>query len=68
MDKKVKKIKEQVLKKLKKIKMKQGEVDNLIEEIENKVEEMNGEKKIKTDYGTSCVHLVGNKEEILTEL
>jgi len=67
MDAKLKKIKDEVLGKLGKLKTKQGEVDNIISDIENKVTEMNGEKPLKTDYGTSCVHIQNKKGKILAE-
>ena len=59
MGEETKKIKEEVLKKLGKIKMKESEIEDLINEIENKVDEINGvkEKPIKTGYGTSCLRL-----------
>lgn len=66
-----KKLKEQVLEKLGKLKMKQSEVDDIIAQIEGKVEEMNGEKPLeqkplKTGYGTSCLRLE-EKGKLVTE-
>ncbi len=67
MDAKLQKIKDEVLGKLGKLKAKQGETDNLINEIEDKITEMNGEKPLKTGYGTSCCHLLDKKGKILAE-
>ena len=67
MDEKLQKIKKEVLGKLGKLKAKQGETDHLINEIENKITEMNGEKPLKTGYGTSCIHLQSKNGKILTE-
>jgi len=69
MDKNTKKVKEQVLKKLGKLKGKQEEVENLVNEIEDKIEEINGEidKPLKTGYGTSCVNILSKKDKLLTE-
>lgn len=68
MNKQTEKLKKQVLKQLEKLKMKQNQVDNLIEDIEDKIEAMNGEKPVKTGYGTSCLRLTTKDEaNLLTE-
>jgi ABC-type Fe3+-hydroxamate transport system substrate-binding protein len=69
MEEKTKKIKEEVLKKLGKIKMKEDEINDLINEIKSKVDEINGvkEKPIKTNYGTSCLRLENQKGQLIDE-
>jgi len=62
------KVKVEIRKKLQKLRMKQNEADDLIAEIEGKVDEINGvAHPIKTGYGTSCLRLTNTKGRLITE-
>jgi transcriptional regulator NrdR family protein len=58
------KMKNEIRKKLEKIKMKQNDIEDLIESIQGLVEPE--EKNVETNYGTSCLRLEKNGK-MLTE-
>jgi hypothetical protein len=64
-----KEIKQEITKKLEKIKMKEDEITNLISDIEGKIDEINGEKPkpFTTGYGTSCLQIQTGKGKLIDE-
>jgi len=65
MDKQTKKLKIEITKKLSKIRMKQEQVDSIINDIEGLLPKEE-EKETKINYGTSCVRMEKNGK-LLTE-